>query len=125
MSKLWDVVVIGAGPAGMASASGLAEYGLSVLLIDQNQSPGGQIYRNLEMNQSQSRLMAILGPDYARGTSLLERLAASSVHLAMGYTVWRIEPNGTVWAKNAEAMERHDSGCPADHAEIRRRCAGG
>jgi len=39
------VVVVGAGPAGMATTIALAERGLSVTVVDQNPRPGGQIYR--------------------------------------------------------------------------------
>lgn len=35
----WDVIVIGAGPAGAATATQLAEAGLQVLLIDRDQFP--------------------------------------------------------------------------------------
>jgi NADPH-dependent 2,4-dienoyl-CoA reductase/sulfur reductase-like enzyme len=40
------VIVIGAGPAGLAAASAAAERGRNVLLIDQGLRPGGQIWRH-------------------------------------------------------------------------------
>jgi NADPH-dependent 2,4-dienoyl-CoA reductase/sulfur reductase-like enzyme len=40
-----DVAVIGAGPAGIAAATVAAECGASVVLIDDNPNPGGQIWR--------------------------------------------------------------------------------
>ena len=40
-----DVIVIGAGPAGIAAATTAAECGASVLLLDENYAPGGQIWR--------------------------------------------------------------------------------
>ena len=40
------VVVVGAGPAGMAAATVAAEAGSSVLLLDEAPSPGGQIWRS-------------------------------------------------------------------------------
>ncbi|HEY9104893.1 FAD/NAD(P)-binding oxidoreductase [Chitinimonas sp.] len=40
-----DVVVIGAGPAGMAAAIAADGQGADVLLIDDNPAPGGQIWR--------------------------------------------------------------------------------
>ena len=46
----FDVVVIGAGPAGMAAASTAAHQGCSVCLIDDNASCGGQIWRNCELH---------------------------------------------------------------------------
>jgi D-hydroxyproline dehydrogenase subunit alpha len=41
----FDVVVVGAGPAGMAAATATAEHGAEVCLIDENSKPGGQIWR--------------------------------------------------------------------------------
>jgi len=41
----YDVVVIGAGPAGLAAAATAAEAGLSMLLLDENAGPGGQVWR--------------------------------------------------------------------------------
>ena len=38
-----DVIVIGAGPAGMAAAATAAEHGLSVTLLDEQPRAGGQI----------------------------------------------------------------------------------
>jgi len=42
----YDVVVIGAGPAGLAAACRAAECGRRVALLDDNPHPGGQIWRN-------------------------------------------------------------------------------
>ena len=41
----YDVVVVGAGPAGLAAASRAAECGRSVAMLDDNPHPGGQIWR--------------------------------------------------------------------------------
>jgi len=41
----YDAVVVGAGPGGIAAATVAAEAGLSVCLLDDNVSPGGQIWR--------------------------------------------------------------------------------
>ncbi len=45
MKAGYDVIVVGAGPGGMAAAVVAAEAGASVCLLDSNQSPGGQIWR--------------------------------------------------------------------------------
>jgi NADPH-dependent 2,4-dienoyl-CoA reductase/sulfur reductase-like enzyme len=41
----YDIVVIGAGPAGLAAAQRAAESGASVAMVDDNPVPGGQIWR--------------------------------------------------------------------------------
>jgi NADPH-dependent 2,4-dienoyl-CoA reductase/sulfur reductase-like enzyme len=43
--EAYDVVIIGAGPSGIGAAAVLAEYSLKVLLIDENNQIGGQIWR--------------------------------------------------------------------------------
>lgn len=40
-----DVVIVGAGPAGLAAAVAAAESGAEVLVLDENPAPGGQIWR--------------------------------------------------------------------------------
>ena len=42
-NKIWDVVVIGAGPAGMMAAGRAAELGKRVLLLEKNTSLGKKL----------------------------------------------------------------------------------
>jgi len=44
--SIYDVTVVGAGPAGLAAAVSSAAAGLSVLLIDAGNQPGGQYWRH-------------------------------------------------------------------------------
>ena len=48
MKALFDVVVVGAGPGGMAAATIAAEVGRRVCIIDDNRAPGGQIWRGFD-----------------------------------------------------------------------------
>lgn len=41
-----DILIIGAGPAGMAAALAAAPSGASITIIDDNPAPGGQIWRD-------------------------------------------------------------------------------
>src|SRR6185437_16424896 len=47
-----EVVIVGAGPAGISAACVVAETGRSALLIDDNPSPGGQIWREQDRHGS-------------------------------------------------------------------------
>lgn len=46
MNGIFDVLVIGAGPAGIAAAVRAAESGASIALLDDNPAAGGQIWRS-------------------------------------------------------------------------------
>ncbi|HEX3005070.1 MAG TPA: FAD-dependent oxidoreductase, partial [Angustibacter sp.] len=43
--RVWDVVVVGAGPAGLAASVRAADAGADVLLVDAGTAPGGQFWR--------------------------------------------------------------------------------
>lgn len=83
-----DVVVIGAGAAGMSGAVALADLGLGVVLLDEQGSPGGQIYRGITLAPLSRRDM--LGPDYAHGNQLAQALASSTVRYEKGAAVWQV-----------------------------------
>ncbi|MFJ3522445.1 NAD(P)/FAD-dependent oxidoreductase [Pseudomonas sp. NPDC090203] len=83
-----DAVVVGAGAAGMSGAVALARSGLQVVLLDEQGSPGGQIYRGITLAPLGRRDM--LGPDYAHGNELAQALAASSVQYEKGAAVWQV-----------------------------------
>jgi len=42
---MYDLVIVGAGPAGLTAAVTAADHGLSVLVVDEQRRPGGQIFR--------------------------------------------------------------------------------
>ncbi|WP_207540678.1 FAD-dependent oxidoreductase [Sabulicella rubraurantiaca] len=85
----YDVVVVGAGPAGMAAATEAAAHGLEVLLVDEAVSPGGQIFRAI--TQTPLRNREVLGEDYWRGRAAADSLLASGVHYLPGATVWHLD----------------------------------
>ncbi len=45
MAQKFEALIIGLGPAGMASAIELAQQGVQIAVVDENPEPGGQIYR--------------------------------------------------------------------------------
>ncbi|WP_460042477.1 FAD-dependent oxidoreductase [Pseudomonas sp. S2_H01] len=46
MTRPVDLLIIGAGPAGMAAALAAAPSGISIVVLDDNPLPGGQIWRD-------------------------------------------------------------------------------
>jgi NADPH-dependent 2,4-dienoyl-CoA reductase/sulfur reductase-like enzyme len=87
-----DFAVIGAGPAGMAAATLAAELGLDTVLIDEQDAPGGQIYRGVERAPAGSPL----GDDYLAGEPIAAALRAGQARYLPSTTIWHIDPDGTL-----------------------------
>ncbi len=87
----WDVVVVGAGPAGLAAATTAAEAGLTTLLLDENPELGGQVYRAVMSTPLKGE--SILGEDYWEGSRLVEAARASGATIASGAVVWSVDPS--------------------------------
>ena len=104
MSSHYDTIVIGAGPAGLTAGSCLAEFGLKVLILDEQNRIGGQIYRNVE-NASAENLQK-MGEEYRRGLKLGERFRKSSAEYMGNASVWNVEPEGRVCYSKDGVSER-------------------
>lgn len=106
LSSSVDLIVIGAGPAGLSGAATAAGLGLSVILLDEQPTAGGQVFRGLK--DANPDLKAILGPDYTRGAALLEQALRVGVRHIPNAVVWRLELDGTVvFSVNGAANTLH------------------
>lgn len=81
MSASFDVVVVGAGPGGIAAAAVAAESGMRVCLLDANAAIGGQIWRGLSAETRPH------GPHARRFAIWAARLAASGCAVRHGVEV--------------------------------------
>lgn len=86
----YDLVVVGAGPAGIAAAAEGARAGVSTLLLDENAGPGGQVWRGLTSTPLTDREM--LGRDFWDGLAELQKLRDSGAEVIQRATVWSIDP---------------------------------
>ncbi|MFH8689506.1 FAD-dependent oxidoreductase [Streptomyces anulatus] len=92
MSESADLVVVGAGPAGMAAAATALDGGLRVVLIDSGAAPGGQFWRHPPL----SARAAVPTADLHHGLSTYRALCATlSAHertgrltLLLNHHVW-------------------------------------
>ena len=85
----YDIIVIGAGPAGMASATTAAKYGAKVLLLDDQPAPGGQIYRAVE--RADGTADKVLGSEYVAGRKLTEEFRRQqSIKYVPDANVWQV-----------------------------------
>lgn len=97
-----DVIVLGAGPAGMAAATEAARCGMAVALLDEQPTPGGQVYRAPPFPMPPS-------PDQARGDSLRAALAGSGARHLPQRRAWFVEPGYRVHAVGPDGPEVHEA----------------
>ena len=97
MGQNFDLVIIGAGPAGMAGALEAAKHKLSVLLLDEQPEAGGQIFRSISTTERlRPEIFSLLGKDYQSGKNLLSSFQRSGVKYFSGATVWLVEADKSV-----------------------------
>jgi NADPH-dependent 2,4-dienoyl-CoA reductase/sulfur reductase-like enzyme len=93
----YDLLVIGAGPAGLAAAATAAEHGLSAVVLDERPAPGGQVYKQPGPGFV-VRSPARLGRDYRRGLALAEQARRSGAELRPGVAVATIQGTSVIVA---------------------------
>jgi NADPH-dependent 2,4-dienoyl-CoA reductase/sulfur reductase-like enzyme len=96
--------VVGGGPAGLAAADTAAAAGVRVMLVDENTELGGQYYRQIP-SAFQARDPARLGPEYAEGRRLIDRVRARSIELRLETVAWAIFDGRTVALASGDRTE--------------------
>ena len=81
------VLVIGAGPGGLAAAEAAAGAGARVTVLDERPEPGGQYYKQLAPSHEFAEARAA-DRQYADGRALIERVRRAGVGIVSGATVW-------------------------------------
>src|SRR5262249_6705239 len=81
-----DVLVVGAGPAGLSAARALARAGADVIVVDERPHPGGQFYKPLAPSHRSDR--GRLDGQFGDGARLIEQTVAAGARLLGDTTVW-------------------------------------
>ncbi|MCQ4158594.1 FAD-dependent oxidoreductase, partial [Roseomonas sp. GC11] len=86
---MFDLAILGAGPAGLSAALEAAGLGLSVVVLDEQPAPGGQIFRNVERAAADPALRG----EYATAGARLARRFRAMPNIAYRpeTTVWHID----------------------------------
>lgn len=91
MSEHTDLLIVGAGPAGMAAAVTARRHGLSVRVVDDQPAPGGQIWRGIETVAATPRAKR-LGKSYLSGAERAAAFRACGALYEPESQLWQIEP---------------------------------
>lgn len=91
-----DLIIVGAGPAGLAAALQARAHGASVLLLDEGAGPGGRIWQAIERRQPKTR-----DDDLARQTVQTFRTCGADARFRA--TVWAIEGHTVYWTQDGAA----------------------
>ncbi|HET6561632.1 MAG TPA: FAD/NAD(P)-binding oxidoreductase [Marmoricola sp.] len=121
-----DVVVVGAGPAGLAAAARAASAGLSVAVVDAGTRPGGQYWRQPSGAMLDDERFRQLHHDLGTYRMLSESLdraisTGSVVHLA-GHHAWTVGRDGEGFA--VHAVDASASGSPGSATTVEREVRG-
>jgi glycine/D-amino acid oxidase-like deaminating enzyme len=91
-----DVLVVGAGPAGLSAARSLALSGVDVIVADERLHPGGQFYKPVAPSQAAD--LAGLDRQFRDGASLHQSAVSAGVRILNETTVWAAFSPGEVAA---------------------------
>ena len=89
----YDVLIVGAGPAGLAAAWRAATEGLRVAVVDDNPNPGGQIWRG-EQDKASSR----------EAQAWFERVRSVNIRFIRGSRICQQVQPGTLLAETNGAV---------------------
>jgi len=98
MSRNFDIVVVGSGPAGLAAATAAAALGKRVAVLDDNPKPGGQIWR--------AGIHPDRHPDPAKARTIAA-FSASGAELFSGHQIVNASGPGIVdaWVESTKTLE--------------------
>ena len=92
MNKEVEILVVGAGPAGLSAAIEAARYGADVLVVDENSKPGGQLFKQIHKFFGSRRHHAgVRGVDI--GNELLDEVEKLGVEVMLNTVAYGIYPN--------------------------------
>lgn len=104
--KRYDLIVIGAGPSGLSAAIEAARCGLNVVVFDENEKPGGQLFKQIhKFFGSKEHRAKVRG--FNIGRELLEEAGKSGVQVELDSTVTGLYQYNEVTVKKGDGIHHY------------------
>jgi thioredoxin reductase/Fe-S-cluster-containing hydrogenase component 2 len=104
--KRYSLIVVGAGPSGLSAAIEAAKRGMSVLLLDENSKPGGQLFKQIhKFFGSKEHKAKIRG--FNIGQELLREAADYGVHIQLNAVVIGLYDNKEIVVQIGSGIEHY------------------
>ena len=102
--KRYDLIIVGAGPSGLSAAIEAAKRGLHVVIFDENEKPGGQLFKQIhKFFGSKEHKAKIRG--FVIGNELLKEASDLGVEVVLNATVIGLYQDKEVVVKIGEGIE--------------------
>ncbi len=103
--KRYDLIVVGAGPSGLSAAIEAAKRGLGVVVFDENEKPGGQLFKQIhKFFGSKEHKAKIRG--FVIGEQLLKEADEAGVEVVLNATVIGLYQEKEVVVRIGEEIRR-------------------
>lgn len=105
----YDLVIVGAGPAGLSAAVEAAKTGMRVIVFDENAKPGGQLFKQIhKFFGSKEHKAKIRG--FKIGEELLQEASDLGVTVQLNATVVGLYDEKEITVKRRQSLHQLDSG---------------
>ena len=102
----YEVIIVGAGPSGLSAAIEAAKRGIKVIVFDENEKPGGQLFKQIhKFFGSKEHHAKIRG--YKIGEDLLEEAASAGVEVVLNATVVGLYSDKEVNVKIGDSIKHY------------------
>ena len=102
--KRYDLIIVGAGPAGLSAAIEAAKRGMNVVVFDENEKPGGQLFKQIhKFFGSKEHKARIRG--FVIGQQLLDEADALGVQVILNATVIGLYQDKEITVKTGEEIQ--------------------
>ena len=104
--KRYDLIIVGAGPSGLSAAIEAAKRGIEVIVFDENEKPGGQLFKQIhKFFGSKEHRAKIRG--FVIGQQLLEEADKLGVKVELNSTVIGLYQDKEIVVKRGESITHY------------------